>query len=351
MVVYIKNPTSPIKVDTEIKQNRHDLNPEYLISLLEKSNHYGNIRKILKEITRPANNHENDDFENQMELRDIAKKYKRLILEMVDGREHINDNITTIKKIANAGGYLKEVEALDAKPKIYGIKNNKVLYATSQSDVIRDLDNYDTVIIDTNDEELFIQQAHSIKHFEIIKCHRLTFVRSDLRWSTIKTSPLTNITYHSSYIDLSKLELPANSITLETSTNVEDRKNLNAIHFQARNVTLVSTSSLRKEILDFSQTENVRITDALYNVEELIFKPGSTADLKFCRHFPKKIDFSMCKEVFLEHSDLSGVLEITFKDEEQKNRFLQGSKTNTHHIKCKFTNPNTPPQIYNSYMR
>ena len=351
MVVHIKNPTSPIIVDTEIKQNRHNLNPKYLITLLEKSNHFGNIRKILQEITKPAHNPENDDFENQMELRNIAKKYKQIILEMVDSREHITDNITTIKKIAHSGGYLREVEALDAKPKIYGRKDNKALYVTSQTDLRRDLGVFDTLIIDTNEESIFLQNVYSIKHYDVIKCHQLAFARSDLRKAIINTSPSTNIQYHSSHIDLSHLEVPANSITLETSTTVEDRENRNAIHFQARNVTLISTSSLRKEILDFSQTENVRITDALYNVEELILKPGSTADLKFCRKFPKKMDLSMCKEVYLQHSDLSDVSEITFKDEEQKNRFLQGSKTNNRHIKCNFTNPGIPQQIYNSYLR
>jgi hypothetical protein len=59
----------------------------------------------------------------------------------------------------------------------------------------------------------------------------------------------------------------------------------------------------------------------------------------------------MCKDVNLYQTDMSGVIEITFKDEEQKNRFLQGAKTGQHHIRCKFTNPSIPPQMYNEYKR
>jgi hypothetical protein len=329
----------------ELKKNRHQTTPDYVREVLTKTNHYGNIKQILIQITQAANDPENDEFENNMELRRIAKQYKEVLLEMVDAREHAPSNLKTIKKIAHAGGYLKELEALDAKPKIYGHSENKVLYATFRSDVERDLSPFDTIIVDTNLENFFISSADNIKQFHILKAFNLTFIQTDLRDATINVPSTTNITYHSSYIDLSHLELPANSITLEASTNVSDKRNQDTINFQARNVTLDSTTSLRKEILDFSQTEKVTISGGLYNVKKLIFKPNSVVSLNYCSNFPQTMDLSMCKNVFLYHADLAGVSEITFTNETQKNRFLDGAYIRNN-INYKYSAPSLTSMMY-----
>lgn len=350
MAIYISTPTSPLIIDKELKKHRYNMTPEYVREVLTQTNHSGNIKQILSQITQEANNPKNDAITNLFELQKIAKQYKEVLLDMVDRRNHTKSNMELIKKIALTGGYLGELEALDAKPKIYGNTENKVLYATFRSDVERDLSPFDTIIVDTNLENFFISSADNIKQFHILKAFNLTFIQTDLTDATINVPSTTNITYHSSDIDLSHLELPANSITLEASTNVSDKRNQDTINFQARNVTLDSTTSLRKEILDFSQTEKVTISGGLYNVKKLIFKPNSVVSLNYCSNFPKTMDLSMCKNVFLYHADLADVSEITFTNETQKNRFLDGAYIKNN-IKCKFTNPSIPPQMYNEYKR
>ena len=339
MVIHVSNPKDIINIDSELKKNRKHTTPDYAREVLTQTNHCGNIKQLLRQIIETAQDPENDEFENNMELRRIAKQYKDIMLEMVDAREHTKSNLETIKKIAHAGGYLKELETIDAKPKIYGQTENKVLYATSRSDVQRDLSPFDTIIVDTNQEDFFIDNANNIKQFHILKAFNLTFIKSDLTDATINVPSTTNLTYHSSYIDLSHLELPANSITLEASTNVSDKRNQDTINFQARNITLHSTTSLRKEILDFSKTEKVTISGGLYNVKKLIFKPNSVVTLSYCSNFPKTMNLSMCKDVFLYHADLSGVHEITFKDEAQRNKCLNGAYIRNN-INYKYSAPN-----------
>lgn len=349
MIIHIKQNTSPIHIDIALKQNRNNLTPDFILDILSKTNHYANIKKILKMITLPAQNKDNTEEENYKELQKIAKEYKDVLLKVADAREHSPQNYATLRQIASAGGYLEEFNNIDKNYKIYGIKENKVIYGTKTQDFITNLGQYDILICDAPNQEVFIDQADGIKRY-IIDAFSVTFARSDLTEAELKTAPNTNITFHSSYIDIHKLEIPSNSVTLEASTRVYDYDNVEAIHFNAKNVTLASTTDIRKKLYDFSRTERVYIDTPLYGIEKFIFKPDSTISMKWSSNFPEKLDFSMCKEVYLNYSDLTGVSEIKFKNEEQKNRFLTDAKSNNN-IKCIYTTPNLNPEIFNTYMR
>lgn len=75
------------------------------------------------------------------------------------------------------------------------------------------------------------------------------------------------------------------------------------------------------KVLDLSECDEVVFRDCFFqgNVvisksNEIIFKEGSDVSFSGCRCLPKVIDVSMCDKALFQHSDLSGVEEIRFKD-------------------------------------
>ena len=358
MVVHIKNPVEAIKLDAEIRQNRNNITPEYVLELLSKTNNYACIKQLFKELLHPCQDKNNTQEENALILQKIAKEYKDVLLMMVDAREHSPKNYETIRQIASAGGYLEELEAVDSNSKIYSARCNNVLYTTDASlsdKAFRgeiDLDLYDSIIFDTPKQSISLCLEENLRFIEYIDVFRAYFQDCDLTKTEIRINPDANMRIMKGAVSQNILEKKLNSLTL-ISPVIEFEGSPSRINFKAKNVTYLLNpwNHENPKILDFSQTEKVVFDTKsdLKGVEDLIFMPGSTVFMKYCENFPEKLDFSMCKEVYLENADLTGVSEIKFKDEEQKNRFLTDAKA-YNDIKCVYTTNNFTTQFFNTYM-
>ena len=98
---------TPITIDTFIKKMRQTgLTLNKALHILSLTNHYSNIKQVVKEI-------------NKLPLLKDRIKFKPFVLRAIAGRETSPNVYASLKQLATEGGYLEEFEKSDAKRKLY----------------------------------------------------------------------------------------------------------------------------------------------------------------------------------------------------------------------------------------
>ena len=130
-------------VDEWINRTRDDnggvISPEFAMEILSKTNFYGHIKKVLKNIKEKNN------------TADELMAYKNFVLACVDEREMSRDALTLLCEMAEECGCTEEFEKLNAKDKLYDTKACEKLVTISSQKELEDLKG-------TNLEILFYQK-------------------------------------------------------------------------------------------------------------------------------------------------------------------------------------------------
>jgi hypothetical protein len=95
-----------------IARNEHEsrevVSPEFALEVLSKTNHSGNIKRMIYDIS------------SECKTKEELMPYKEFILSCVEGREQSEKVKSILCKQASVCGFLDEFVAADSKPKLYG---------------------------------------------------------------------------------------------------------------------------------------------------------------------------------------------------------------------------------------
>ena len=136
---------SPIDIDAWMKKERNSkgFSPLFAYEVLKKTNHYANLKLVLREIFRQP---QEDHF-----------LYKSFVLAAIEGRVHSKEVYDGLHKLASEGGYLREFHKADEVRKVYYSKSCKVFYPSylAGKTLTNPSLNYDTICIKSDNVEAF----------------------------------------------------------------------------------------------------------------------------------------------------------------------------------------------------
>jgi hypothetical protein len=115
----IKN---PVEIEAWMKKERNSngFSPLFAYEVLKKTNHYANLKFVIKEILKKP---EEERF-----------LYKSFVLSAIEGRLHSENVHEGLRKLAEEGGYLREFNRLNSRRKVYWPQSCKVAYAYYEND-------------------------------------------------------------------------------------------------------------------------------------------------------------------------------------------------------------------------
>lgn len=315
MFVVINNDTkeeiTAIVVDTWLRKARNDgFSLEKAMQVLKWSNNYSNIKQVVKEI-------------NKLDTVEKRLIYKEFVLGAVNRRETSKESYAMLRALAVEGRYEKEFDELNAKQKIYGIRDCgfKTAMIYHSDFMVEDFSDYDSIIFDCKmsrnfplhsikfpkhvcflqDKELFLHQSfEDIEKLVVLEADKIKISGSlpkEVWFGNCKDIDLSEA-------DLSKVE----EMPFVEGTEVTFYKNG------------YRTKTKFPKVLDLRGVDSINFSDCdLDGCENIIF--GKKSKVKFvnsrcedeCKNLSGVLDFSMCDEVNLYGCDLSKVTEIKFK--------------------------------------
>ena len=144
-MIYYKTKVNPLIVDTFIKHERNKnggvITPAIANKVLEMTNHYINLKVVLKEINKL-------DKEKRLEFRSF-------VLAAVTARKHRNSVYEGLRKLAEEGDYLDKFHFFDSVvAKDYDDDGNHVFFAKQNRKPKGDLSEYDCLVCDENIKKL-----------------------------------------------------------------------------------------------------------------------------------------------------------------------------------------------------
>jgi hypothetical protein len=117
------------EIDALIKNTRDAnggvLSPEFAMEILSKSNHFANVKKLVKIIKEKCV----DD--NGCLISDKVLPYKEFVLSCVDGREMSEFALKDLQEMADVCGVRSEFDELDKKEKVYSKKDCQIAIVSS----------------------------------------------------------------------------------------------------------------------------------------------------------------------------------------------------------------------------
>jgi uncharacterized protein YjbI with pentapeptide repeats len=367
MFVAINNKElSTVLLDTEMKRRREAMKSftnEIAMWALSKTNHYANIKVIIKNIKkRPV---------------DEWIGFKEFVLSCVDGREQPDSVVKDLKELAKLGGYEEEFNQANKLDKIY----RKDVCKAVDVDCINDLkdalankcfvgraniicDKYSTAYLD----DLDMSNVHSFDFFGgdkcslertilpshvSIQCRKVSFDNANFKnvksfkldnpqqihstcgvdfYQAKNLSPIVDFSNMdeidlcgcdlSQFKDFSEFRFKAGAdIDMAYSCNfpkVVDARgldiDLSACDFSGvekflfTKIARLDSSKNFPKKLEFVDLETVRMRGADFaGVDEVKYVNCQKVGLSESQHLPKVLDFSQCENVYMVHTDLSGV--------------------------------------------
>ena len=285
MFVKIINPNVNITaIDYYIKNYRNQneaIPPEFAHSVLEKTNHLGNIKIILKYI-------QNLPEEEQL-------KYKDFVISAIEGRNQSPNNFTVLKQLAITGGYQNEFDEANKKEKLYEITDGCGTYVTTPDELVDAID----------------QRAPNI--IARIDCKDSLVVIDHIDFRNVKELKI----YNERMLRLPKNNFPEflNLSQCRSMTDLDDMDFSNV-----KKISLSKTCGISKikefpEEVDVSQCEELRIIESnLSNINFSKMKKLRRIILEKAYNFPESLDFSECIKVDIENCNLEKVKEIILSE-------------------------------------
>ena len=310
--------------------NNNIISPEFAMEILGKTNFYGHIKTVLKNIK-----------ENCKTKEDILP-YKEFILSCVDGREMSDMAMADLVAMAQLCCCKDEFAELNSKPKWYYkndcdnidikiIKSKKEFYDIEDKNlrVFYDADNVDL-------SSCWLKRVKSLKFRKGVKvdlsyaldlpkdldfsmCSEVGLTCCNLKGISLKFRDGAMV-YLSKTTNLPKeLDVSMCSYVDLSSCNLEGIE----LKFREGAEVYLSDAYNLPEDLDVSMCSKVDLSNCNLEGIELKFREGAEVDLSFAENLPKHLDVSMCSKVNLKYCDLKGVEKIKFKDKEQEEEFMK----------------------------
>ena len=261
--------------------NNNVISPEFAMEILGKTNFYGHIKVVLKNIK-----------ENCKTKEDI-EPYKEFILSCVDRREMSEQAMVDLQEMAKLCGCEEEFDEANDKVKIYEVK---------------DCENADVKIIKTK-KELEALEGENLRVFYDAD-------KVDLPWCNL--DKVKKIRFkEGAEVDLWEASNLPKDLDVSMCSVVDlsgcDLEGLKLKFREGARVDLSCAENLPED-LDVSMCSKVNLGYCNIWVLDLKFREGAEAILHNAKHLPKDLDFSMCSYVDLNGCDLSRVEKITFSE-------------------------------------
>ena len=264
------------------------ISPEFAMEVLSKTNHFGHIKMILKNISNLPD--------------DEKKKYKEFVVSCVNAREMSDEAFASLRKLACVCECEEEFDLTNENPKLF--RKTDCGGITSDHDYInvieRREDQVSRVYLVGRTPDLWARYLGNIKEMVFEENAEI------ILWNA--TLP--------EEIDVSRCD----TINLGSCIIGANRK----MKFkEGAHVSFEEASDMPK-YLDLSNCSWVDLSKCnLSRVEELKFREGST--VLFCDtiELPRELDVSPCSSVIFERCDFDDVKKITFKNKEQREKFME----------------------------
>ena len=300
--------------------NNNIISPEFAMEILGKTNFYGHIKTVLKNI------------KDRCKTKEDIEPYKEFILSCVDGREMSEQAMADLMAMAKLCGCKDEFDEVDEKLKFYDkndCNNTKVFTSEDEMNSLfgKELKVYfDVDDVHIKDVSLYKVKAIKFKdkssvkmhmvlfmpeHLDVSGCSKISIEGCDLKkYQKLKfgdgaTVTLGNIGELPEHLDVSNCA----SVTMR-HCKFSSIKNLK--FRDGAKLCMSGIDSLPKD-LDVSMCSYVEIKGSnLANLKELKFREGANVDLCSVENIPEHLDMSKCAKVDLYDCDLSKVKELKF---------------------------------------
>ena len=308
------------------KANNNVISPEFAMEILGKTNFFGHIKTVLKNIK-----------ENCKTKEDILP-YKEFILSCVDGREMSDQAMEDLVAMAKLCCCKDEFEGINKKTKLYRINDCDGITVNS-IDEFDDLDVYTNVFFNFATVHLsyckldkykgikfldgalvYLEGVENLyKNLDVSMCSKVDLGFCDishldnLRFRDGADVDLKGVEELPHYIDLSRCsKVNLYKCDLSQIDNLRFRDGADVCLQQAENIPQDLDATVFSKI-DFSGCE-------LAHLNELRFREGAEVyfytmeyNLSLCvNKFPKFLDFSNCSIVDLSFCNVEDVEEIKF---------------------------------------
>ena len=262
------------------------ISPEFAMEVLSKTNHFGHIKMMLKNIKDNCSD-------------DEKKKYKDFVLACVDEREMSGDALTLLCEMAEEIGGTEEFEKLNAKDKLYDAKACEKLVTISSQEELEDLKGTDL-------EVLFYQKNETELDTYMILDADFACAKK-LRFSKLANIHINGGQNFPKEIDFSNCyAILVNFADFNGDENIKwaSSSSICSVRNVPDNTDLSHCRYVFLEHCDFCKDGELKL--------------GGVCDIDYC-YFPKKVDLSNCRAVYSEFPvSLYGVEELKLKNKAQK---------------------------------
>jgi uncharacterized protein YjbI with pentapeptide repeats len=337
MFVAIENNDKNIPQITEWIIKTRDANggvisPEFAMEILSKTNHFGHIKMVLKNI--------NDKCSD-----DEKKKYKDFVLACVDGREMSPQAMEGLRELADVCGVRDKLDTLDCNSKFYNKYDCDIFVVTSTEEIEALNGENLTVYYDSYRADLIDIDLSKVRSLKLKKASTGLFrgaknFPKDLDVSVCKEVYLNGLDLEGRPFNFGKESVAV----FEGSCNIQrelDLSNCSEVDFNWCSLSGVENIKFSEgAIVDFSGAKNLpknldvsmcsSVKFKSCNLEgiNLKFREGAEVWLSGAKNLPEELDLSMCSYVTLVGCDLSSVKSVKFKNKEQEMEFLMRASCN-----------------------
>ncbi len=270
---------SPIDVDAWMKKKRNGegFSPLFACEVLEKTNHYANLKFVLKEI---FNQPEEEWF-----------LYKSFVLGAIERRAHTDSVYDGLHKLASKGGYLKEFHAADSLNKVYFPKTCRVFYPDYVAGkTLTDCDEtYDTIFITPNASDI------SFDDYSYWGYRTLSLEKENVLPKYCYINQFYDVVFDG--CDLSNVE------DISVSSSIEELRFENIELNEACLKLIKSNSKIRIYDCDFKNIRDKRLECS----------KEARIDLDCSKNLPYVMDFSDCSSFDGGATSYEGVKEVIWR--------------------------------------
>ena len=311
-MIYYKTKVNPLIVDTFIKHERNKnggvITPAIANKVLEMTNHYINLKVVLKEINKL-------DKEKRLE-------FSGFVLEAITARKHRNSVYEGLKKLAEEGDYLDKFHFFDSVvAKDYDDDGNHVFFAKQNRKPKGDLSDYDSLVCDENIRKLGSDDISStdklylpnVCDFSLVDDLDLTdkIKEKDGRYKELKFKSGGKISLKLFKASPEKMEFDKAEVSfVNTDLRIVKELVLNEcerVYFHCCELN---------ENLDITSCKEVEFSYCydLDKIKNLDFSRCKIAKFRECGKLPDGCDFSNCDSVRFSSIDLCNWDTFKFKD-------------------------------------
>ena len=376
--------------------NNNVISPEFAMEILGKTNFFGHIKTVLKNI------------KENCKTREDVLPYKEFILSCVDRREMSPDAMKDLQELVKLCGCREEFDKTNDKVKIYKVKDCenadvKIVKSIEEFDALEGEDLrvfFDADVVNLSDynlkglkikfkegarvdlgyaknlpkeldfsmcskvnlrscaleeldlkfregAEVKLERSYSLpKELDVSMCSKVNLVGCNLEGLKLKFREGAEVNLYEAY------NLPKDlDVSMCSKVNLSgcDLEGFNFKFREGAEVDLNRARNLPKD-LDVSMCSRVGLVKCNLNGISLNFREGAEVDLEEAYNLPKELDLSMCSQVNLKDCCLIGVKKIKFKDRKQKREFMKEVKNFSGEVEYEETTFSKISKVFNKEM-